>query len=148
MLILSSKFKGVTFRYQVVIIIILSIVLCTHAQYKTIMEEKNIKNFVSCCDVNGIFKIIGGKWKVLLIKSIAQQCPKRFGELKREMEDIAQTTLTMQLRELERDGIICRKVYPESPPRVEYKLSDMGKTLLPVIEMLDQWWVEYKEIQL
>ena len=79
------------------------------------MEEKNIKNFGSCCDVNGIFKIIGGKWKVLLIKSIAQQCPKRFGELKREMEDIAQTTLTMQLRELERDGIICRKVYPESP---------------------------------
>lgn len=111
------------------------------------MEEKKYKNFESCCDVNGIFKIIGGKWKVLLIKSIAQQCPKRFGELRRDMEDMAQTTLTTQLRELEKDGIICRKVYMESPPKVEYKLSDMGRTLLPVIDMLDEWWVEYKQMK-
>lgn len=108
------------------------------------MEEKKIKNSESCCDVNGIFKIIGGKWKALLIKTIAQQCPKRFGELRRDLEDMAQTTLTLQLRELERDGIICRQVYMESPPRVEYKLSEMGKTLLPVIDMLDEWWDAYK----
>ncbi|MBB2950376.1 MULTISPECIES: winged helix-turn-helix transcriptional regulator [Sphingobacterium] len=119
-------------------------VLCTNAQYKWLMEEKKIKNSESCCDVNGIFKIIGGKWKVLLIKTIAQQCPKRFGELRRDMEDMAQTTLTLQLRELERDGIICRQVYLESPPRVEYKLSEMGKTILPVIDMLDEWWEAYK----
>lgn len=119
-------------------------VLCTNAQYKWLMEEKKIKNSESCCDVNGIFKIIGGKWKVLLIKTIAQQCPKRFGELRRDMEDMAQTTLMLQLRELERDGIICRQVYLESPPRVEYKLSEMGKTILPVIDMLDEWWEAYK----
>lgn len=119
-------------------------VLCTNAQYKWLMEEKKIKNSESCCDVNGIFKIIGGKWKVLLIKTIAQQCPKRFGELRRDMEDMAQITLTLQLRELERDGIICRQVYLESPPRVEYKLSEMGKTILPVIDMLDEWWEAYK----
>jgi len=111
------------------------------------MEEKKIKNSESCCDVNGIFKIIGGKWKVLLIKSIAQECPKRFGKLRRDMEDIAQTTLTAQLRELERDGIISRQVYMESPPRVEYKLSEVGKTLLPVIDMLDAWWSDYSVCQ-
>lgn len=109
------------------------------------MEEKKIENFGSCCDVNGIFKIIGGKWKVLLIKAIAQECPKRFGKLRREMEDMAQTTLTLQLRELERDGILCRQTYAESPPRVEYKLSELGKTLLPVIEQLDQWWASYRK---
>lgn len=144
LVILAIKFKGDIFRYQVVIRSVLSIVLCTNTQYKAVMEEKKTKNLESCCDVNGIFKIIGGKWKVLLIKSIAQQCPKRFGALRRDMEDMAQTTLTLQLRELERDGIICRQVYAESPPRVEYRLSEVGKTLLPVIDMLDSWWEEYK----
>lgn len=109
------------------------------------MSEKKIKKYGSCCDVNGIFKIIGGKWKVLLIKSIASDCPKRFGELRRDMEDMAQTTLTIQLRELESDGIIYRKVYAESPPRVEYRLSEVGKTLLPIIETLDDWWLDYKK---
>ncbi|WP_104382062.1 helix-turn-helix domain-containing protein [Sphingobacterium sp. HMA12] len=109
------------------------------------MDEKKSEFFGSCCDVNGIFKIIGGKWKVLLIKAIAKKCPKRFGELRREMADMAQTTLTVQLRELERDGILCRQIYAESPPRVEYKLSEMGKTLLPIIEQLDEWWLHYKK---
>ncbi|ULT29107.1 helix-turn-helix transcriptional regulator [Sphingobacterium sp. E70] len=75
---------------------------------------------------------------------MARECPKRFGELRREMDDMAQTTLTVQLRELERDGILCRQIYAESPPRVEYKLSDLGKTLLPIIERLDEWWLSYK----
>ena len=63
------------------------------------------------------------------------------------MEIMAQTTLTIQLRELERDGIICRKIYAETPPRVEYKLSEVGKTLLPILDLLDQWWIEYKTNQ-
>src|SRR5690606_41786290 len=92
LVILSIKFKADIFRYQVVIRSVLSIILCTNTQYKTIMEEKKTKNFESCCDVNGIFKIIGGKWKVLLIKSIAQQCPKRFGALRREMEEIGRAS--------------------------------------------------------
>jgi len=109
------------------------------------MEQKNTKKYESCCDVNGIYKIIGGKWKALIIRTIAADCPKRFGELRRELDTIAQTTLTLQLRELERDGIICRKVYNESPPRVEYKLSAVGKSLLPVMDTLDDWWQSYKE---
>lgn len=83
----------------------------------------------------------------MIIKSISSDCPKRFGELRREMENMAQTTLTIQLRELERDGIICRKIYAETPPRVEYKLSEVGKTLLPILDLLDQWWIEYKTNQ-
>ena len=63
------------------------------------------------------------------------------------MENMAQTTLTIQLRELERDGIICRKIYAETPPRVEYKLSEVGNTLLPILDLLDQWWIEYKTNQ-
>lgn len=109
------------------------------------MEQTKNDFLYNSCDLNGIFKIIGGKWKVLLIKAIANECPKRFGELRREMEDMAQTTLTVQLRELERDGIVCRKVYAESPPRVEYKLSTIGKTLLPLIKTLEEWWLMYKK---
>jgi len=95
------------------------------------------------CVVTNAFKVIGGKWKILLINAIYKDCPKRFGELRREMEDLAQATLTTQLRELERDGIICRKAYAESPPRVEYKLTALGKTLIPVIRALEGWWSAY-----
>lgn len=108
------------------------------------MEQTKNDFLYSSCDLNGIFKVIGGKWKVLLIKAIAKECPKRFGELRRAMEDMAQTTLTLQLRELERDGIISRKIYAESPPRVEYKLTAMGKTLLPLLTTMEAWWHMYK----
>lgn len=107
-------------------------------------EKLNLKE--NNCAVTNVFKVIGGKWKVLLINAIYNDCPKRFGELKREMENvITQATLTAQLRELERDGIICRKAYAESPPRVEYKLSDLGKTLIPVIRSLETWWGAYSK---
>lgn len=112
------------------------------------MNIKNINKTEFCCDVSGIFKIIGGKWKVVLIKAIAESCPKRFGELRKEMENITQTTLTLQLRELERDGIICRKIYAESPPKVEYKLTEIGISLLPIITSLDDWWSSYKSCDL
>jgi len=60
------------------------------------------------------------EWKIKLIEAITSSCPKRFGELRRELENLAQTTLTVQLRELERDGISIRKLYADVPPRVEY----------------------------
>ncbi|MNR19676.1 putative HTH-type transcriptional regulator YybR [compost metagenome] len=80
---------------------------------------------------------------MILVKAIAAQCPKRFGELRREMENVTQGTLTLQLKELERDKIISREAFAESPPRVEYKLTEIGKTLIPVIDVLEEWWGNY-----
>ncbi|WP_305068084.1 winged helix-turn-helix transcriptional regulator [Longitalea arenae] len=88
---------------------------------------------------------IGGKWKLLLLDSIRKECPKRFGELRKEMKYITQTTLTAQLRELERDGILTRAVFPEVPPRVEYKLTELGKKLIPIMDALCEWGKLYDE---
>jgi len=100
--------------------------------------------FLNDAPLTGVFKIIGGKWKIMLIKIIAAKCPKRFGELKRETNFLSQGTLTTQLKEMERDGLILREAFAESPPRVEYKLSDLGKTLLPVIDLLEDWYVKFQ----
>ncbi|MFC0778848.1 winged helix-turn-helix transcriptional regulator [Flavobacterium sp. HJSW_4] len=103
------------------------------------MENNIDYNF----DLAGIFKIIGGKWKIPLIKAMGSVCPKRFGELRVEMENLAQATLSTQLRELERDGLIFRKVFPEIPPRVEYCLTELGESLYPVVDTLEDWWTMY-----
>ena len=109
------------------------------------MSENKIKKIDYNFDLSGIFKVIGGKWKIPLITAIGTVCPRRFGELRREMENLAQTTLTTQLRELERDGIVVRKVFAESPPRVEYELTELGQSLKPVIDTLEDWWQMYIE---
>jgi DNA-binding HxlR family transcriptional regulator len=95
------------------------------------------------CPMTKVLRIIGGKWKLLILNAILLECPKRFGALKKKMPDITQATLTTQLRELERDGIILRTVYAESPPRVEYKLTELGLTLVPIIELLNEWGNTY-----
>lgn len=109
------------------------------------MDENKAKEIDYNFDLNGIFKVIGGKWKIPLIIAMGSVCPRRFGELRREMENLAQTTLSTQLRELERDGIVARKVFPESPPRVEYELTPLGQSLKPVIDTLEDWWKMYTE---
>jgi len=104
-------------------------------------SEKSEKN----SDALNTLQLISGKWKILIMKSIASECPKRFGELRKDMDSMAQGTLTTQLRELEQNGIISRKVYAEIPPRVEYKLTNLGITLLPIISELENWWKDYSE---
>ncbi|MGN7986870.1 winged helix-turn-helix transcriptional regulator [Pedobacter sp. 22226] len=100
--------------------------------------------FLNDAPLTGVFKVIGGKWKIMLIKAIAAKCPKRFGELKREMHFLSQGPLTTQLKEMERDGLTIREAFAESPPRVEYKLTDVGKTLLPVIGVLEDWYANFQ----
>lgn len=107
------------------------------------MEENKRKDIDYNFDLSGIFKVIGGKWKIPLIKAMGSVCPRRFGELRKEMENLAQTTLSTQLRELERDGIVNRKVFAEVPPRVEYELTKLGQSLKPVIDTLEDWWEMY-----
>lgn len=107
-----------------------------------INEEKN--NFSeSNCSMTNTLKIVGGKWKLLLLNCFLEECPVRFGKIKSKMKGITQTTLTTQLRELERDGIISREAYAESPPRVEYKLTETGKTLMPILKAFSDWGENY-----
>ncbi|MEO6671473.1 MAG: helix-turn-helix domain-containing protein [Ferruginibacter sp.] len=96
------------------------------------------------CPVTAAMKVLGGKWKPILINAIYFTAPSRFGELKRSVTGITQSMLTQQLRELEDDGIISRKIYAEIPPKVEYTLTGFGLTLSPVIQTLAEWGKEYK----
>lgn len=98
------------------------------------METKHLEN----CPVRPALDIIGGKWKPVVIHYLVDGT-KRFGELRRSIPDATQKMLTQQLRELERDGIVARKVYHQVPPKVEYSLTVYGKTLRPIMRELCKW---------
>lgn len=90
------------------------------------------------CQVVRSLSILGGKWKLPIIKRLTQKT-HRYNELYRELEGITQRMLTKQLRELEQDGILTRKVFPEIPPKVEYSLTTAGHELQKVIRELEKW---------
>jgi DNA-binding HxlR family transcriptional regulator len=90
------------------------------------------------CPIRGILDRIGDKWSFLLILKLAQH-PHRFGELRREVNDISQRMLTQTLRSLQRDGLISRTVFPTTPPSVEYRLTDLGRSLLEPMRSLVTW---------
>lgn len=90
------------------------------------------------CVVERTADVIGGKWTTLILRDLLRGT-RRFGELRASLGSVSPKTLTDRLRELERDGIIIRTVYPEVPPRVEYKLTDKGKALRPVIDAMAAW---------
>lgn len=96
------------------------------------------------CPVETTLLLIGDKWKVLILRDLMTGT-KRFSELKRSVSGITQKMLTQQLRELESDGIINRTVYPVVPPKVEYSLTDTGKTLQPILDAMRDWGIGYKE---
>jgi DNA-binding HxlR family transcriptional regulator len=95
------------------------------------------------CAVEVTLDLIDGKWKGVILFHLQGGC-RRFGELRRLMPRITQRMLTKQLRALEDDNLITRKVYPEVPPRVEYALSETGERLRPVIEVLRAWGAEHQ----
>lgn len=99
------------------------------------------------CPVTATMQVLGGKWKAILINAICLTSPARFGELKRSVKGITQSMLTQQLRELEDDGIISRKIYAEIPPRVEYTLTEFGMTLAPILLAMAQWGEEYRNVK-
>lgn len=94
------------------------------------------------CAVETTIKIIGGRWKVLILRELLTGV-KRFAQLQRALPGITQKMLTQQLRELEQDGIIHRQVYPQVPPKVEYSLTPLGTTLQPVLNAMHQWGMQY-----
>jgi DNA-binding HxlR family transcriptional regulator len=89
--------------------------------------------------------VIGGKWKIPIIWRL-KDGSHRYGELRRSLPKVTHKMLTQQLRELEADEIITRKVYPEVPPKVEYSLTLLGKSVIPVIDMLREWGEEYRSV--
>lgn len=95
--------------------------------------------------VEKTLKVIGGKWKLVILCHLTDGS-MRFGELKREMSDITQKMLTQQLRELEQDGIIDRKVYNQVPPKVEYSLTEYGQTLKEVLDVMSRWGDKHQEL--
>ena len=94
------------------------------------------------CPVEACLEVVGGKWKGVILYRLMGGT-RRFNELMRLMPDVTQRMLTKQLRELEADKIVDRKVYPEVPPKVEYSLTEFGQTLVPVLTVVQKWGAEY-----
>lgn len=90
------------------------------------------------CPVRDMLQQIGGKWSTLLLEALAQR-PYRFGELRRVIPDISQRMLTQTLRDLQRDGYIEREVFPTKPPSVEYRMTDLGRSLYQPLAQLLNW---------
>lgn len=102
-------------------------------QYKYRMLQQDFH-----CAIDVSMHYIGGKWKAVVIWYL-RDGKKRFGELKKQIPDITDKMLSLQLKALEEDGIVERKVYAEVPPRVEYTLTEEGETLVPVVTALAKW---------
>jgi DNA-binding HxlR family transcriptional regulator len=100
---------------------------------------------VHICPVETGLELLSGKWKPRILWKLHQYGVMRFGAFKRELPDITAKMLSQQLRELERDGLVERRVYPQVPPKVEYSLSEFGRTLKPILETIAQWGLENRE---
>ena len=99
------------------------------------------------CPVTTTLDVIGGRWKVIILYHLFQGV-KRFSELQHAVEGISQKVLTQQLRELERDGIIHREVFPQVPPKVEYSMTALGDSLKPVVGAMGKWGVMFRNGEL
>jgi DNA-binding HxlR family transcriptional regulator len=98
----------------------------------------------SSCAVEQTLKVIGGRWKVLILRELFLGV-RRFNELQRSLQGVTQKMLTQQLREMEADGLLDRKVYPQIPPKVEYSLTPLGESLKPILEAMHDWGEQFLE---
>jgi DNA-binding HxlR family transcriptional regulator len=105
---------------------------------KGIEKQINLRGNIYHCSLDVTMDFIGGKWKTVVLWYLKKD-KKRFGELKKLIPDITEKMLSLQLKALEEDGIVKRTIYPEVPPRVEYELTDFGKTLIPMLEEIAKW---------
>ena len=100
-------------------------------------------NSLPACPVETTLMLIGDKWKVLILRDLMPGT-RRFGELKKSIGSGSQKVLTAQLRDMEAKGLVSRKVYAEVPPRVEYSLTDLGKSLKPILDAMWVWGEGYQ----
>lgn len=109
------------------------------------MPNKKLPSNLPACPVEVTLLLLSNKWTILILRDLFTGT-KRFGELKKSLNGVSQKVLTDNLRSLEEKGIIEREVFPEVPPRVEYRLTDLGKTLDPIIKSMHDWGEFYKSI--
>ena len=107
-------------------------------------ELKTVKE-LPVCPVETTLTLIGDKWKVLILRDLLTGT-KRFGELKKSVGNVSQKVLTSQLRDMEESGLVNRRVYAEVPPRVEYSLTELGKSLSPILDAMKCWGEDYKNL--
>lgn len=103
-----------------------------------------MKKDLPACPVETTLMLISDRWKVLIIRDLLDGT-KRFGELKKSVGNISQKVLTANLRSMEEDGLLTRKVFPEVPPHVEYTLTETGYSLKPILDSMVKWGTVYKE---
>ena len=111
------------------------------------MSMKNYEgNIVSLSDVpfGYTLSMIGGKWRLTILYWLVEYESIRFNELYRKIGSITYKTLSTQLKQMEQDGLVIRKEYPQIPPKVEYSLSDKGRSLYPIMEAMCEWGIENK----
>ena len=107
------------------------------------MSEQKKAKPLPACPVETTLTLIGDKWKVLILRDLLPGT-KRFGELKKSIGSVSQKVLTAQLRAMEENRLVHREVYAEVPPRVEYSLTELGKSLKPILDSMWAWGEEYK----
>lgn len=98
-----------------------------------------MKNKEVSCPIEQTMDLVSGKWKLIILWHLSQQGVMRYGEIKKALSSITHKMLSQQLKELESDGFIHRKAYQEIPPKVEYSLSALGKSFLPILDQLSDW---------
>jgi DNA-binding HxlR family transcriptional regulator len=104
-----------------------------------IFMDNNKKSKEAACEIEVAFGVIGGKWKPIILSFLGEYGTLRYGQLQHLIPDITHKILTKQLRDLEDDGLVQRKVYPEVPVKVEYSITDNGKDIIPVLDMMCDW---------
>jgi len=106
-----------------------------------------MQNFhhVNVCPIRDIISRISSKWAMLVLVTLHSNGTMRFNDIQKSIGEVSQRMLTVTLRSLEADGLIHRKVYPEVPPRVEYKLSERGESLMPLLQSLIDWALEHAD---
>ncbi|RXG31819.1 winged helix-turn-helix transcriptional regulator [Leeuwenhoekiella marinoflava] len=108
------------------------------AKLKENSTNNHNRKLMADCDMTYALQMIGGRWKLLILTSL-NKGPIRYGEIKNSISQITERMLTLQLKELEQDGLIIRTIFPEVPPKVEYELTELGKALIPIVKDLSAW---------
>lgn len=111
----------------------------------TSTNYKNMQELTSFCGMNYALNLLGGRWKMLILYKLEHHA-KRYSDLKNILPNISDRMLALHLKELERDGLIIRKLYAEVPPRVEYELSEIARQLAPLWKQLEVWGNSHRKI--